>query len=338
MCNIEISKSGSISPGDSVSGNANTPDNQEILLFDSQTSEQGKPKQTKLIVQNNESIEQIARLVLKSRGKDFDYNDIRAEIDNIKLANLDCLDGTKKGFIVGSEIIVNAEIDVSGRKTADASKYNYVHATGSKRVRDIADKYTLKEKDRKNFSIKTCQAYHKAKLVYDEYVKEFGKLESASMEHLILSPHYEISPELGERIKKVRGHYFSTLESDSPEKFERISTGAKKYKAGNCAEIATLANKIAYENNIEASKIFTFDGDSGGHTALIIGGDDKLIPGGYFSNDEADDTDKLNETISGTFVVDPWLNGIYKTDDWIKMVRELYPDANRTDISYDREL
>lgn len=213
--------------------NSNVVDNTKdfIPMVNTNTIKTQTQKQTTLIVQNNESIEKIARMVLESRGKDFDYNDILNEIDNIKTTNLDCLDGTKKGFKVGSSITVDADIDVKSRKSTDGAKLDFerkaypkIHEIGSNRIKEITDKYNLLNKE-----IPNSKAFSRAKQIYNEFFKEYGNLYSTSMEALILGSHCRVKEDINKRLIQEREEcYFLTNENG--KMFQQTHKSVKKIK------------------------------------------------------------------------------------------------------------
>ena len=231
-------------------------------------------KQAKLIVQYNESISEIARLVLQGRGKKFDYGDILKEVENIKAANMKSLDATGNGFIVGSEIIVDGKIDVSKRKKADTQVYDYVYDANSQKIKKISDKYNLLNKN-----IPQTVAVKRAKELLNKFNKEYGKLDSDSMEMLKVE---SLSREGGRYSKLILSRsqdvhdrtsatYPKNFKIENNRELAELSQGVKKYKAADCLTRSYLVQKIALENNLKSNIIYYYEDEQIGrnHAAVV---------------------------------------------------------------------
>lgn len=101
----------------------------------------------------------------------------------------------------------------------------------------------------------------------------------------------------------------------------------------------TLAHKIAYEKGIRANSLSLWEKTGkDSHVALMLGEDNKLLLPEMYSDEYKDPEGKFKQVqtpIKGRIIVDPWLKGIYRAEDWIKMVKELYPAANIAEIGFD---
>ena len=95
------------------------------------------------VVQNNQSISQIAVMVLKQINPNYSKADIDIMVKQLIEMNLSKLDGSKEGFLVNAKIKLPFAIDISKEKISKNPVYDYVKETQSKRIRDLVSKFNL---------------------------------------------------------------------------------------------------------------------------------------------------------------------------------------------------
>ena len=280
---------------------------------------QSKNKTNKWIVQNNQTVTQIAVMILKQNKNNYTKSDVDNLSKQLVQMNKSKLDGTKKGFIVNSQILLPVEIDTTNEKTSKNPTYDYIFNTQTKRIRYITDRYNLIRQANNN-----SQILSDAKNLVNSFINEYGQLKSSSMEYLVLSPHFNPSKKSLDGIRNIRNDDYMLKASfgDDLSLSEELSSAVKKYKTANCAEISTLLAKLAFEkfgSRYKISQIIhSYKKDDGTidslktHVALL-----------------------LKETTSGEeYVIDNWINtkdgGIFFKDEWQTMIQQIYKDENST--------
>lgn len=268
------------------------------------------------IVQNNQSISQIAIMILKQTKPDYTQKDIVSISEELIKMNQHALDGSKQGFLVNSKIKLPFSIDITNEKQSDNPMYDYVLYTQLKRINDIVSKYNLIGKNNIN-----SQTYQDALSLSREFIKKYGYLNSESRERLILSPHFEISNTTDKNISAIRENVEIGLTAN---KISQVDKNVKKYKTANCGECSELLIKMCFEKfnrKYEISELCfiafvsekEIDHD---HTALLLKSN--------ISNEE--------------YVVDMWVspkNGaIFKRKDWENMVKEVFEIKNIEKIDF----
>ena len=267
----------------------------------------------KWIVQNNQSMDSISKMVLNQTKPDFKYEDVLKMNEQLKSLNKDKLDGTKNGFLVGSEITLPEAVDTSKEKVSENPVYDYVWWTQTKRVKDEVQKYNLID------TPIDSELFNDAKGIVRDFLKEYGVLKSSSMEYLLLAPHFDSSEETNNNIGAIRENY---LDNSKKVSIDKISSLVKLYKAANCGECAELVSKMIfdkYKDKYEFSDI-TFASepydDLKTHVAVLM---------------------KSKET-GEEYVVDTWIDpkkgAIFKKDDWEKMLQKVY-DVEKSEINTD---
>lgn len=257
----------------------------------------------KWIVQNNQSLDSISQMILKQTKPDFKYEDVLKMNEQLKSLNKDKLDGSKSGFLVGSEIKLPVSIDTSNEKISENPVYDYVWWTQTKRVKEEVARYNLL--DNQNNS----EMINDMKNIIKDFMKEYGVLKSSSMEYLLLSPHFDSSEESENNISYIRENY---LDNSRKVEIDNISSLVKKFKTANCGECAELVSKMIFDKYKDkydfSTVIFSpepYDGFKT-HVAVLV---------------KAKDSEE-------EYVVDTWVdpkNGaIFKKDDWEKMLQKVY--------------
>ena len=257
----------------------------------------------KWIVQNNQSLDSISQMILKQTKSDFKYEDVLKMNEQLKSLNKDKLDGSKSGFLVGSEIKLPVSIDTSNEKISENPVYDYVWWTQTKRVKEEVARYNLS--DNQNNS----ELFNDMKNIVKDFMKEYGVLKSSSMEYLLLSPYFDSSEESENNISYIRENY---LDNSRKVEIDNISSLVKQYKTANCGECAELVSKMIFDKYKDkydfSTVIFSpepYDGLKT-HVAVLV---------------KAKDSEE-------EYVVDTWIdpkNGaIFKKDDWEKMLQKVY--------------
>lgn len=265
-------------------------------------------------VQNNQSVSQIAIMVLKQTKPNYTKLDVDNMVEQLIQMNESKLDGTKKGFLVNAEIKLPFQIDISNEKQSENPVFDYVWSTQSKRISDIVAKYNLIDKN----NIETT-TYKDALELSNKFLEEYGYLDSTSREYLILSPHFDITDSTGEKLAAVRMN--ATVGSEN-QRLSSIDKNVRKYGAANCAECSDLLVKMGFEKFGNKYKIFEIsfsphDSSKDGHIAMLIKSED------------------------GTeeYIIDPWISpktgAIFKREDWEVMLKEVYnmEDSEKANIS-----
>lgn len=270
------------------------------------------------IVQNNQTISQIAIMILKQTKPEYTKEDIANLSNQLIQMNSSKLDGSKKGFLVNAQIKLPFYIDISKEKQSENPVFDYVWGTQSKRIQDIVSKYNLIDKN----GIKS-QMYQDALLLSNEFIRQYGYLDSTTREHLILSPHFEATEKTNQNIKAVRE---DTWYGETTIRFARVDKNVKKYKTGNCGECSELLIKMCFEkfqNKYDFSELnfgvyrseYTIDHDRE-HVAMLMKSED---------GDEE-------------YIIDPWIspkNGaIFTRKDWETMVKEVYMVKDTEEVDF----
>ena len=260
------------------------------------------------IVQNNQSVTQIAVMVLKQTKPDYTQDDVKEMSNELIQINSSNLDGTKKGFLVNSQIKLPVAIDTSKEKQSKNPVFDYVWNVQTKRIKDIVSKYNLIEKNNVH-----SQTYNDALTLSNEFIKQYGYLDSASREHLILAPNFEITSKTNRNLNMVKEN---TELTSITNKLSSKDINVRKYKAANCDDCEELLEKIYFEkfhDKYELSKLnfygYTPSGEVDiyrGHVAMFL---------------------KSKNGKEG-YVIDPWISpkdgAIFTRKAWEEMVKEVY--------------
>ena len=265
------------------------------------------------VVQNGQSIDNIAEIYLRNTQSSYTNEELLTTRNKIKQMNRKHLDNSGDAFMVGRKIKLPSKIDVSDEKVSKNPVYDYVWQTQSKRILDISEKY-----NRINKKGLKSQAFADAESLANAFIKRYGNLNSSSMEHLILEPHFSANETTCNNIAKVRAETW--LSGSAPSRSNKTDKLVKQYKTANCGECAELLTRMAYEKfgdkyeisqyNFNAKNEDGFTNHNKEHVALLIEskiGDEK-------------------------YVVDTWINpqkgGIFKKSDWEQMMKDVYCISN----------
>ena len=259
-------------------------------------------------VQNNQSISEIATMILEQTQPNYTQKDIINLSKQLISMNSSKLDGTKQGFLVNAQIELPVAIDISKIKQSENPVFDYVWNVQSKRIKNIVSKYNLIEKN----DVKS-ETYNDALLLSNEFIQRYGYLDSASREYLILSPHFDSTAETNKKISAVRK---DTEFGFTTNRLAKVDKNVREYNTGNCSECSELLVKMCFEKFQDKYKILELsfeaynpDGEidfNRSHVAMLM--------------ESKDGKEK--------YVIDPWIspkNGaIFNRCDWETMVKEIY--------------
>ncbi len=141
-----------------------------------------------------------------------------------------------------------------------------------------------------------------------KFISEYGTIKSGSMQELILNP---LSPNLDmsltDNINKMR------KECRNKDDYSKsLKSCMKERKIGNCTDIALVTADDINEkqNKYDAKLLYTSilnDDMISNHVAVLV--KDKT------------ENDEINEN---SVILDNWLGGVFKYNDWLKIVKHLY--------------
>lgn len=192
--------------------------------------------------------------------------------------------------------------------------FSYVKKVIDKRVRDLSNQYELKNGG-------NSQLYKDAQKIINLFKKEYGNLNSSSMQYFY-EPYYKTYEKDDETIGKMRSQY-ERYSLSAKAQFEEESALVKKYKLANCGECADLVTKICYEQFKDKYDISTIIFDS------VPSDQDKQHFAVLLST-----KDKKEE-----FIVDLWINPekgcIFRKNNWNLMCKELYNTEQSNLETYD---
>lgn len=145
------------------------------------------------------------------------------------------------------------------------------------------------------------------------FVRDFGTIRSSSMQQLVLeekSPFFdfELSKQINEMRKECRKENNYAIS---------IKKRMKERKIGNCTDIALVTAEEINNSQSKYNAKFVYasilnDDLISNHVAVLV-------------QDRQENADKLN---AESLVLDNWLGGIFKYNDWVKIIKKLYNSNN----------
>ena len=173
-------------------------------------------------------------------------------------------------------------------------------------LKDLCQKYDL--------SNKNCGVIENPELNFainsrKNFVKEYGKIKSDSMQELVLdknSPNFDKT--LMQRINNMR----KNCRSFSPKVYlEKLSKEVKLKKIGNCTDVSAVSinemNKM--NSNCKGELVYATilkDEVFYNHAAVLV------------------DSKKDSKLDKHSIILDNWLGGVFEYKDWIKIISKLY--------------
>ncbi len=162
---------------------------------------------------------------------------------------------------------------------------------------DLSTNYVLKS-EKLNFA-SDCRK---------NFISEFGTIKSGSMQQLVLnplSPNYDST--LTDNINKMR------KECRSKDNYgKNLKARMKERKIGNCTDISLVTaedinqKQDKYNAKLLYASILNDDVISN-HVAVLV--------------KDKNENDKVE---ADSIILDNWLGGVFKYNDWVKIVKHLY--------------
>ena len=176
-------------------------------------------------------------------------------------------------------------------------------------LKNMVEKYDLTE----NCVLKSDKLKY-ASDCRKNFISEFGTIKSGSMQELILnplSPSFDAS--LTDNINKMRKE--CRTQNDYSKS---LKSRMKERKIGNCTDIALVTSDEINQkqNKYDAKLLYASilnDDMISNHVAVLL-----------------KDKNENNEVNADSIILDNWLGGVFKYNDWIKIVKHLY---NSKDVS-----
>lgn len=189
-------------------------------------------------------------------------------------------------------------------KLSKNTKTSYLSSPKYFEIKELVNKYDLSNKNISISPILTFAINEKT-----EFEKEFGTIKSSSMQDIITNPlsqdyDFDLNKKINEMRKTCRnnGNYA-----------ENIAKQMKAKKIGNCCDISAVTQNILNKKNTDYKGDLLYasilsDNVLCNHIAVLVR--------------QKSETGKTPQ--KDALVLDNWLGGVFKYENWIKILKKIY--------------
>lgn len=189
-------------------------------------------------------------------------------------------------------------------KLSKDTKTSYLSSPKYFEIKELVNKYDLSNKNISISPILTFTINEKT-----EFEKEFGTIKSSSMQDIITNPlsqdyDFDLNKKINEMRKTCR---------NNENYAENIAKQMKAKKIGNCCDISVVTQNILNKKNTDYKGDLLYasilsDNALCNHIAVLVR--------------QKSETDKTPQ--KDALVLDNWLGGVFKYENWIKIIKKIY--------------